>query len=126
MTPDEISEIKRQFEEQSDWGFVSRYGRTGRITSLRSENKTVEIDTPHGSRTVKVGENTNIHQTTYDESRSLTFEDLTVGVLVTVDGETGTKENTEAGDIQVVPEGEGGFNIQPAFGSGPRMMPLLP
>ena len=126
MTDDEFAEIKRQFEEQASWGFVSRYGRTGRITSLQSADKTVAIDTPQGSLTAKVGEDTRIHKDTGDESRDLTFEDLTVGMLVTVDGETGTKENAEAGDIQVVPEGEGGFDIQPASVSGPRMMPVLP
>ncbi len=46
MTRDEIAEIKRKSEEQASWGFISRYGRTGRITSLqnRSEGQTLEPD----------------------------------------------------------------------------------
>ena len=112
---------------------MSRFGRTGRITSLNGQNdtkdgaKTVGINTPHGSTTAKVGGNTAIHKTTADGSREdLTFENLTVGMLVTVDGEEGTKENAFAADIQVVPEGYGGFRIQPAAESGPRMMPVFP
>ena len=95
MNQDEIAELKRQFAEHASWGFVSRYGRTGRILSVRAD-------------------------------RALTFEDLTPGTLVTVDGATGTEENYDAGDIEVVPEGEGGFDIAPATGTGPRLMPVFP
>ena len=58
--------------------------------------------------------------------RPLAFEDLTPGTLVTVDGATGTQENSDAEDLAVVPEGEGGFDIAPAVGSGPRLMPVFP
>ena len=126
MDQDEIADLKRQFFEQASWGFVSRYGRTGRILSVRTEDRTLEIATPRGTLHVRVGAATNIHQTTTDESKELIFEDLTPGILVTVDGATGTQENSAAGDIELVPEGEGGFDIAPAAGSGPRLMPVFP
>ena len=124
MNQDEIAELKRQFAEHASWGFVSRYGRTGRILSVRADDRTLEITTPRGTLHAKVGAATNIHQTTNDDSRALTFEDLTPGTLVTVDGATGTEENYDAGDIEVVPKGEGGFDIAPAAGAGPRLMPV--
>ena len=126
MNEDEIAELKRQFFEQASWGFVSRYGRTGRILSVRADDRTLEIATPRGTLHAKVGAATNIHRTTNDGSKALTFEDLTPGTLVTVDGATGTQENSDAEDIEVVPEGEGGFGIAPAAGSGPRLMPVFP
>ena len=126
MDQDESAELKRQFAEQASWGFVSRYGRTGRILSVRTDDRTLEIATPRGALHARVGAATNIHQNTNAVSRSLTFEDLTPGILVTVDGATGTQENSAAGDIEVVPEGEGGFDIAPATGPGPRLMPIFP
>ena len=126
MNQDEIAELKRQFFEQASWGFVSRYGRTGRILSVRADDRTLEIATPRGTLHARVGAATNIHQTTNDGSKALTFEDLTPGTLVTVDGATGTQENSDAEDIEVVPEGEGGFGIAPAAGPGPRLMPVFP
>ena len=124
MNQDEIAELKRQFAEQASWGFVSRYGRTGRILSVRADGQTLEIATPRGILYARVGAATNIHRTTNDDSRALT--DLTPGTLVTVDGVTGTQENSDAGDIEVVPEGKGGFDIAPATGSGPRLMLVFP
>ena len=126
MNQDEIAELKRQFFEQASWGFVSRHGRTGRILSVRTEDRTLKIATPRGALHARVGAATNIHQTTNDGSKALTFEDLTPGTLVTVDGATGTQEDSAAGDIELVPEGEGGFDIAPAAGSGPRLMPVFP
>ncbi len=126
MDQDEIADLKRQFFEQASWGFVSRHGRTGRILSVRTEDRTLEIATPRGTLHVRVGAATNIHQTTKAVSRALTFEDLTPGMLVTVDGATGTQEDSAAGDIELVPEGEGGFDIVSAIGSGPRIMPIFP
>ena len=81
MNQDEIAE---QFAEQASWGFVSRYGRTGRILSVRADDQTLEIATPRGILYARVGAATNIHQTTNDDSRALTFEDLTPGTLVTL------------------------------------------
>ena len=126
MNQDEIAELKRQFFEQASWGFVSRYGRTGRILSVRTDDRTLEIATPRGTLHARVGAATNIHQTTNDGSKALAFEDLTPGTLVTVDGATGTQENSDAEDLAVVPEGEGGFGIAPAAGPGPRLMPVFP
>ena len=74
MNQDEIAELKRQFFEQASWGFVSRYGRTGRILSVRADDRTLEIATPRGTLHAKVGAATNIHQTTNDGSKALTFE----------------------------------------------------
>ena len=48
MNQDEIAELKRQFAEHASWGFVSRYGRTGRILSVRADDQTLEITTPRG------------------------------------------------------------------------------
>ena len=59
----------------------------------------------------RVGQGTTIRVTAAGETRVLTFEDLAPGMLVTVDGKTGTQENAPAGEIEVVPEGEGGFDI---------------
>ena len=126
MNQDEFAEIRRQAMDQAGWGFVSRYGRTGRIRSISDDEKTVQIDTPHGPMLARVGEGTAIHITTAGAARALTFEDLAPGMLVTVDGKTGTLENAAAGEIEVVPEGEGGFDIQPATGDGPLLVPLLP
>ena len=118
-----MAKIKSQFAEHASWGFVSRYRLTGRI---RSDDRTLEIATPKGTLHARVGAATTIHQTTNDDSRALTFEDLTPGILVKVDGVTGTQDNSDAGDIQVVPEGEGGFDIAPAAGPGPHLMPVFP
>ena len=126
MSPEEAAILRRQMEEQASWGFVSRYGRTGRIQVIGTEDKTLQIDTPTGQLNVKMGEDTIIIRTTAGEARTLTFEDLTPGMLVTVDGSTGTAENAEAGEIQVIPEGEAGFNIRPATGSGPSAVPVFP
>ena len=126
MNQDEFAEIQRQAREQAGWGFVSRYGRTGRIRSIQDDEKTVQIDTPHGPMLARVGAGTAIQITTAGEARGLTFEDLVPGMLVTVDGKTGTPENAAAGEIEVVPEGEGGFDIQPATGGGSLLVPLLP
>ena len=119
MAPEDAADLKRQMEEQASWGFVSRYGRTGRIQSVQAEDKTIQINTPKGALQATVGDGTNIHKTTNEEVRTLTFEELTPGMLVTVDGSNGTRENADASEIQVIPEGEGGFNIQPVAGDGP-------
>ena len=125
MSDKDIAGITQQFSEHTKWGFISRFGRTGRTTSLNTEDgaKTVDIKTPHGSMTAKVGRDTAIYNPKADGSREdLTFEDLTVGMLITVDGEKGTRENAFAADILIMPEGDGGFNIQPASKSGPSMV----
>ena len=82
-------EIKRQFDDQKNWGFVSRFGRTGRVQSVDTEEKTVEVNTPLGPKMFTVGERTTIRKGGGDQK--YTLDDLVVGALVTVDGETGTK-----------------------------------
>ncbi len=47
-------------------------------------------------------------------------------MLITVNGPTGTGGDTEASEIQVVPQGEGGFQIKPATGSGAHAVPVFP
>ena len=127
MSEEEAADIRRLFDDQQGtWGFVSRYGRTGRIQLVQEDEKTLEVSTPKGSLRVKVGDDTSISKTEDGESKALTFEDLTPGTLVTVDGSTGTKEGADAGEIQVIPEGEGGFDITPSDSSGPRLVPLFP
>ena len=51
---------------------------------------------------------------------------LASDMLVAADGKTGTQENASAGESEVVPEGEGGFDIHPDTGGGPLLVPLLP
>ena len=127
MSEEDVAEIKQLFEDQqATWGFVSRYGRTGRIRSVQADEKTLEITTPKGSLRVKVGDDTNISKPQDGESRPLAFEDLKPGTLITVDGASGTAEGANAGEIEVIPEGEGGFDITPSESSGPRAVPLFP
>ena len=127
MSEEEAADIRRLFDDQQGtWGFVGRYGRTGRIQLVQEDEKTLEVSTPKGSLRVKVGDDTSISKTEDGESKALTIEDLTPGTLVTVDGSTGTKEGADAGEIQVIPEGEGGFDITPSDSSGPRLVPLFP
>lgn len=111
------AELKRLYQEQAAWGFISRYGRTGRIDSLQLEDGTIHINTPKGFLRANVGADTVIERNIANEIQLLTLDDLTLGTLITV---------TESGDIQVVPEGEGGFNLTPAAGAGPRSIPVFP
>ena len=126
MSSDDIADLQKQFKDQPQWGFVSRYGRTGIIQSVETKDKTVQVATPRGQLQAKVGEGTAIRETKNGEVRVLTFNDLTPGLLITVDGPTGTEGDAEASEIQVVPQGEGGFQIKPATGSGPHAVPVFP
>ena len=126
MNQADIAELKRQLKEQPHWGFVSQYGRTGRIRSVEAKGQTVRVATPRGPLRARVGEDTAIRETKNGEERVLTFEDLTTGMLITVGGPTGTDGDIEASEIQVVPEGEGGFQIKPATGPGPLQVPVFP
>ena len=128
MNSEEASDLKEAFDEQqATWGFVSQYGRTGRITSVHEDEKTLNVDTPKGVLTVTVGDNTNIFRADDDGSTTLDFEDLAVGSLVIVDGETGTDKGSDAGVIEVLKEGDDGFNVEPSRGDEDfRMVPLFP
>ena len=127
MSQEEAAQLRELFDEQqATWGFVSRHGRTGRIQAVQAEERTLEIDTPKGVLTARVGDDTTIHKSEGGESRTLGFDDLTLGALVTVDGATGTKAGEEAGEIEVLAEGAEGFDISPASGDGPRLVPLFP
>jgi hypothetical protein len=126
MNRDDLAEVRKQFQEQASWGFVSQYGRTGRIQSVEAKDKTVQVVTPRGPLHARVDEGTAIRKTKNGEERVLTFEDLTPGMLITVNGPTGTKGDIEASEIQVVPEGEGGFDIRPHSGEGPVSVPVFP
>jgi hypothetical protein len=123
MRQDEAAELIKQVKEQGHWGFVSRYGRTGRIQSVEAKGKTVAVATPRGPLRARVGANTVIHQLKNGQEVTFTFEDLSPGMLITVNGPIGEAEATE---ILVVPEGEGGFDIKPATGPGPHQVPVFP
>ena len=118
-------EIKRQYEEQKQWGFVSRFGRTDWVQSVDTEEKTIEVNTPIGLKTFSVSDETEVHKELYGADEKLTLDDLEVGALVTVDGEKGSKEGAAA-DILVIVDGKDGFNIQPAEGDGPHLLPVFP
>ena len=94
--------------------------------SVEAKVKTVQVVTPRGPLHARVGEGTAIRKTKNSEERVLTFEDLTPGMLITVNGPTGTEGDIEASEIQVVPEGEGGFDIRPHSGEGPVAVPVFP
>ena len=131
MNSEEASDLKRAFDEQqATWGFVSQHGRAGRITSIDDEEKILEVETPKGVITVAVEDTTRIYQAqsrNTEDVETLDFDDLSVGSLVIVDGETGTEEGVAAKEIEVVKEGSEGYNIQPAKGGEDvRMVPLFP
>ena len=126
MTQDEIEELKRQFREESHWGFASQHGRTGRIRSVDTKDRTLQVDTPRGPLQAKVGEGAVIHKVSQNEELVMTFDDLALGMLITVNGPTGTKGDTEANEIDLIPEGKGGFRIEPATGPGPHDIPVFP
>ena len=126
MTQDDITELKRQFREESHWGFASQHGRTGRIRAVDTKDRTLQVDTPRGPLQAKVGEGAVIHQASQNEEPVKTFDDLTPGMPITVNGPTGTEGDTEAGEIKLIPEGDGGFRIEPATGPGPHDIPVFP
>ena len=126
MTQEDIAELKRQFTEESHWGFASQHGRTGRIRAVDTKDRTLQVDTPRGPLQAKVGEGAVIHQTSQNGELVMTFEDLTPGMLITVNGPTGIEGDTEADEIDLIPAGEGGFRIEPATGPGPHDIPVFP
>ncbi len=126
MTQEDIVELKRQFTEESHWGFASQHGRTGRIRAVDTKDRTLQVDTPRGPLQAKVGEGAVIHQTSQNGELVMTFEDLTPGMLITVNGPTGIEGDTEADEIDLIPAGEGGFRIEPATGPGPHDIPVFP
>lgn len=124
MSPDEAAELMKVSKQQAaQWGFISRFGRTGRIQSVEAKGETVAVATPRGLLQAKVGEGTTIRKAKKGEETPLAFEDLQAGMLITVNGPIGEAEATE---ILVVPEGEGGFDIKPATGPGPHQVPVFP
>ncbi len=131
MTSDEAADLKDAFDEQqATWGYVSQYGRTGRITSFNTDTDTFSVQTPKGVLTVTVGDNTHVYRaedSSTEDVEDLTFNDLAVGTLIIVDGETGTQKGATAAKIEVIKEGDKGYNIRPADGDeGPRLVPLFP
>ena len=131
MSSEETADLKEAFDEQqATWGYVSQYGRTGRITSVDTDNKTLKVETPKGVLTVAVGDNTSIYRAKDSNTRDvedLNFDAIVVGTLVIVDGETGTDKGADASEIEVIKEGTGGYNITPANeDEEPRLVPLFP
>ena len=127
MSDDEATNVKRDFDEQqATWGFVSRYGRTGRIKEIEPNSRSLVIETPKGELSVIVGDNTEIFKYDPNGAGDLPFADLTEGTLVIVDGDSGTPAGSDAGVIEVLKEGKEGFDITPAQGDGPRAVPVFP
>lgn len=129
MTDDEINDLKEKVDQQKDeWGYVSQFGRTGRIVSI-NENE-VTVNTPTGELSFSVNANTKIHQYNGKDSDALRVDNLQVGLLVIVDGATGTPSKGAAQDIEVLKEGPAGFNIAPLNGEddsdNPRRVPIFP
>ena len=108
MNQDEFAEIRRQAREQAGWGFVSRYGRTGRIRSIQDDEKTVQIDTPHGPMIARVGAGTAIQITTAGEARGLTFEDLVPGMLAPWTGRRAPRRTRPLVKSRWCPRGKAG------------------
>ena len=126
MRADEFDDLKRQFESKPEFGFLTRYGRTGRIESVDGETKTLQIETPKGSFAARVGAATVVRSTRNNSQETLTFSDLTPGTLVTVDGPLFSESGDEAAIVEVIPVGTGGFSITPAEGDGPHAVPIFP
>ena len=101
------------------------YGRTGRIQEVDVENKTVTVSTPKGLLSAKVKDNTAIRESKRD-GKSLTFEALTAGGLITVNGDLGENSTIKASEIRVIDDTESGFNIRPHSGEGPAFRSGLP
>lgn len=117
LSRDDLARFRQQAK---DWGFISRDGRTGRIERL--EGKTVMMRTPQGLLMATTGEETIIRKS----SGEVTLADITIGMLVTVNGQQGASGETEASEILVIREGEGGFTIHPGSGENPNMVPIFP
>lgn len=129
MTDDEINDLKEKVDQQKDeWGYVSQLGRTGRIVSIKEDE--VRVNTPKGELRFRVNASTRIHQFNGKDSDILSANDLHVGLLVIVDGATGTPSGEAAQDIEVLKEGPSGFNVAPASGDdsgdNPQMVPIFP
>jgi hypothetical protein len=121
MSRVEQDELSKQFHEQPEWGFISRYGRTGRIQTIDVESKPVVVRTPKGHLQARAADNTAIRQHKIN-GKDLTFEDLTTDQLVTVNGERDGDGAIYASEIGVIDgsyDGESGFNIRPYSGQGP-------
>ncbi len=125
MNRAEQDELSQQFRDQPEWGFISMYGRTGRIQEVDVENKTVTVSTPKGLLSARVKDNTAIRESKRD-GQSLTFEALTAGGLITVNGDLGENSTIKASEIRVIDDTESGFNTRPHSGEGPAFVPVFP
>ena len=125
MNRAEREELGQQFQDHPEWGFISRYGRTGRIQEADAKSKTVTISTPKGSLSASVDNDTVIRESKKD-GESLTFEDLTAGGLITVNGDLGENSTITASEILLIDDTESGFNIRPHSGEGPAFVPVFP
>ena len=126
MRADEIDDLKKQFASKPEFGFLTRYGRTGRIESVDGETKTLQVITPKGSFAARVGAATVVLRSSNKTQETLTFSDLTPGTLVTVEGPLFSESGDEATIVEVIPTGIGGFSITPSEGHGPHAVPIFP
>ena len=121
----EQDELSKQFHEQPEWGFISRYGRTGRIQEVDEEGQTIIVSTPKGLLRAILDDNTAVRESKLN-GKDLTFEDLSTGRLVTVNGESADDGVIAASEIRVINDGPDGYKIGPYSGEGPAFAPVFP
>lgn len=127
MTNEEAEAIKRQIKDNASYGYASKDGRTGRITSLDVEAKTFDVDSPAGGFGVSYTDSTIVQKQQDAETENLSLSALADGMLVTITRtDAGENERGTVTVIEIVPEGEGGFSISDASGDGPHLLPVLP
>ena len=126
MRADDIDDLKKQFVSKPEFGFLTKYGRTGRIESVDGETHTLQVITPKGSFAARVGAATVGRRSRNKTQETLGFSDLTQRTLVTVDGPLFSESGDEAAIVEVIPTGTGGFSITPAEGDGPHAVPIFP
>jgi hypothetical protein len=117
ITPDQLSQLRQQFQEQLGGG-GGEFGGGGRLGGRRGggltgpietiEGSTLTITTSQGPLQATIGADTTIRTFTQG-----TLEDLRTGLQVTVVGARGEDGTVQARSILITPEGDGGL-----FGDG--------
>lgn len=125
MDQAEREELARKFHEHPEWGFISKHGRTGRIDEVDAKSRTVSVNTPHGSLTASLNDDTVIREGKKN-GEGLTFDNLVSGGLITVNGNLGEDSTVVASEILVIDDSESGYNIRPYSGEGSAFVPVFP
>lgn len=119
---EKLTDLRQQVKADPSRGYVSRGGNTGRVTVISDEGGDLSVDTPRGVVQVHIGDQTTIKQ--YGSDKVLTSDDLTLGKLVALgEGRTPSGEITV---IEVVVEGEGGYQLSPVDLGTPGLVPVFP